>query len=77
MARSLGEVLRRLCSALRNAGEGRSAQDLGELQFAAAAAAEMMAAFERGDHEAVAFHLELLARQVENPRNPGFRTSEE
>ncbi|USX55497.1 hypothetical protein [Lentzea sp. HUAS12] len=77
MAKSLEEVLRRLCSALRDAGEGRAARDVGELQFAAAVAAEMMAAFERDDHEAVAFHLDLLARQVESPRNPGFRISEE
>ncbi|WP_434447492.1 hypothetical protein [Lentzea sp. E54] len=77
MVESLEEVLRRLCSALRGAGEGRAAQDVGELQFAAAAAAEMMAAFDRGDHEAIAFHLDLLARQVESPRNLGFRIKEE
>ncbi|WP_053734793.1 hypothetical protein [Nocardia sp. NRRL S-836] len=75
MLEPLEEVLRRIRSALRSADEDSAVHDVGELQIAAAAAAELMAAFDRGDHEAVEFHLGLLARQVESSRPVKFGIS--
>lgn len=62
---SLEDVLRGLQDDLAAQGELESAREVFELRTAAAAAAELVAALDRGDRSAAEFHSELLRRQVE------------
>lgn len=64
MTKQLEDVLRGIQHTLTAAGAAEAAEGLSAVITAAAFAAELQAALERGDMEAAEFHSEVLERQV-------------